>query len=113
METKAAIKAFQRANPPLADDGDVGPLTMEALDVKFGAAPTLPPAASRSARWDADSPAYTCVRSILCPWSPHTINVLHTRITLKSFDRHHLTDEKWDGANWIPSPFDGGGYNPW
>lgn len=110
-ETKAAVKAFQRANPPLADDGQVGPLTMSALDARFGSAPALPAPAARSAQWDADSPAYTCVRSILCPWSPHTIDVLRTRITLKSFDSISWADEAWDGAGWVPAPFPGGGYN--
>ncbi len=110
-ETKAAVRAFQRANPPLAADGEVGPLTMAALDARFGVGPALPPAALRSGPWDADRPAYTCVRSILCPWSPHTVNVLRTRITLKSFDSISWADEMWDGTNWVPAPFPGGGYN--
>lgn len=110
-ETKAAVKAFQRDHPPLADDGEVGPLTMAALDARFGVTPALPPAAARSNRWDADSPAYTCVHSILCPWSPHTIDVLRTRITLKSFDSISWADEMWDGSSWVPAPFPGGGYN--
>jgi hypothetical protein len=110
-ETKTAVKAFQRANPPLADDGQVGDLTMAALDARFAGTPTLPAAASRTAPWDADSPAYTCVRSLLCPWSPHTVEVLRTRITLKSFDSMGWADERWNGAGWDPAPFPGGGYN--
>lgn len=105
-ETKAAVKAFQRANPPLVDDGIVGDKTMKALDTRFGGAPALPPAAARSAPWTVP-----CVRSVLCPWSPHTIDVLHSRITLKSFDSISWADEKWDGTAWVPAPFLGGGYN--
>lgn len=104
-ETKAALKAFQRANPPLVDDGQVGPLTMAALDARF-AAPVLPSSAARAAPWTV-----ACVRSILCPWSPHTVDVLRTRITLKSFDNISWADESWDGAAWVPAPFPGGGYN--
>lgn len=104
-ETRAAVKAFQRANPPLVDDGKVGKNTMTALNARFGAL-TLPSAADRSATW---TPA--CVRSILCPWSPRTIDVLRTRILLKSFDRISWADESWNGASWVPAPFPGGGYN--
>lgn len=109
-KTKAAVMAFQGDHPPLAVDGVVGPRTMAALDARFGAT-TLPPVATRSSPWDADSPAYTCVRSILCPWSPHTIEVLRTRITLKSFDSISWADEEWDGASWVSAPFPGGGYS--
>ena len=103
--TKKAVKAYQRANPPLQVDGIVGPKTMEALDTRFGGAPVLPSPAVLSAAW---TPA--CVRSVLCPWSPHTIDVLRGRITLKSFDSISWADEEWNGANWIPAPFPGGGY---
>ncbi|MBW4528044.1 MAG: DUF4157 domain-containing protein [Phormidium tanganyikae FI6-MK23] len=104
-ETKAAVKTFQRRNPPLVDDGEVGPLTMAVLDARFPT-PTLPPAADLAAPWSK-----ACIRSVLCPWSPHTINVLRTRITLKSFDNIFWTDERWDGAAWVPDIFPGGGYN--
>ncbi len=104
-ETKKAVEAFQRANPPLNDDGEVGHLTMTELDARF-AAPVLPAPAARSAPWTE-----ACVRSILCPWSPHTVDVLRARITLKSFDNISWADEEWDGAAWIPAPFPGGGYN--
>jgi len=104
-ETKAAVMAYQRANPPLAIDGKVGKNTMAALDTRFGV-PTLPTSSVRSARWTG-----ACVRSVLCPWSPHTINVLSTRITLKSFDSISWADEKWNGSAWVPAPFPGGGYN--
>ncbi|KAF5435365.1 Peptidoglycan-binding (PGRP) domain of peptidoglycan hydrolases-containing protein [Candidatus Methanophagaceae archaeon] len=105
-ETKAAVVAFQRANPPLAGDGKVGELTMAALDARFSGAPVLPAPVVLSAPWTD-----TCVRSVLCPWSPHTIDVLRTRITLKSYDSLSWADEEWDGAAWIPAPFPGGGYN--
>lgn len=104
-ETEAAVKAFQRANPPLADDGEVGDLTMAALDARFGAV-ALPVPAVLSAPWTQG-----CVRSVLCPWSPHTIDVLRTRITLKSFDSISWADERWDGAAWVLDPFPGAGYN--
>ena len=104
-ETETAVKAFQRAHPPLAEDGKVGKKTMVALDAKFGA-PVLPPVAARSALWTE-----SCVRSVLCPWSPHTVDVLKTRITLKSFNDISWADEEWDGAAWVPAPFPGGGYN--
>lgn len=104
-ETEAAVKAFQRDHPPLVDDGEVGEKTMAALDARFGV-PVLPAPAARSAPWTE-----SCVRSVLCPWSPHTIDVLRTRITLKSFDSISWADEEWDGAAWIPAPFPGGGYN--
>jgi hypothetical protein len=45
------------------------------------------------------------------PWSKHTIEVLRTRITLKSFDSISWADEEWDGGAWVPAPFPGGGYN--
>lgn len=104
-ETEAAVKVFQRRNPPLADDGKVGDETMAALDAAFPSF-TLPTAAERAADW---SPA--CVERIICPWSRHTIDVLRTRITLKSFDSISWDDEEWDGSAWIPAPFPGGGYN--
>lgn len=104
-ETKIAVKAFQKDHPPLVDDGEVGPLTMAALDARFGT-PVLPAAAALAAPWTE-----ACVRSVLCPWSPHTIDVLRTRITLKSFDDISWADERWDGAGWVLDPFPGGGYN--
>jgi len=105
-ETRTAVMAFQTANPPLTVDGKVGPATMAALDARFGSAPSLPAAATLSAPWTE-----ACVLDVLCPWSPHTIDVLRTRITLKSFDSISWADEEWDGASWIPAPFPGGGYN--
>lgn len=104
-ETVDAVKAFQRANPPLVEDGKVGKHTMTALDAKFPAF-TLPTAVERAAAW---SPG--CVERIVCPWSRHTVDVLRTRITLKSFDSISWADEQWNGAAWIPAPFPGGGYN--
>ena len=104
-ETKAAVRAFQAANAPLAVDGKVGQDTMTALDAKFPAF-ALPAPAVRSAPWSVP-----CVRSVLCPWSPHTIELLRTSITLKSFDSITFADEAWDGAAWVPAPFPGGGYN--
>ena len=105
-ETKTAVKAFQRANPPLAEDGEVGDETMEKLDARFATAPAIPAPAVRSAPW-----TIPCVRSILCPWSPHTVDILKTRINLKSFDSVVYADEKWDGTAWIPNPWVAGGYN--
>lgn len=106
-ETRAAVRAFQRANPPLAPDGVVGPKTMEALDQRFGGAPPIPAEAQRGVSpW---TPAV--VRDILKPWSPHTVEVLRTRITLKSFDSISWADEVWDGSNWVVETFPGGGYN--
>jgi hypothetical protein len=104
-ETKAAVKAFQAANPPLVDDGKVGKHTMAALDARF-AAFALPSAAVRSAPWTPNG-----VKPILGPWSPHTLEMLRTRITLKSFDSISWADEEWDGSSWTPAPFPGGGYN--
>lgn len=105
-ETKAAVKKFQRANPPLVDDGEVGELTMAVLNSRFASAPALPSAAVLSGPWN---PA--CVCSVLCPWSPHTVDVLKSRITVKSFDSISWADEAWDGAAWIAAPFPGGGYH--
>ncbi len=34
-ETRDVVKAFQRSTPRLSDDGEVGPLTMRALDARF------------------------------------------------------------------------------
>jgi hypothetical protein len=104
-ETKAAVKKFQQDHTPLADDGEVGKDTMAALDARF-AAVALPAPAIRNAPW-----TQPCVNSILCPWSPHTVEVLKTRIVLKSFDSISWADEEWDGAAWVPAPFLGGGYN--
>lgn len=78
---------------------------MAALDARFGT-PTLPAATARSAPW-----TIPCVRDILCPWSPHTVDVLRTRIVLKSFDSISWADEEWNGTGWTPAPFPGGGYN--
>lgn len=104
-ETKAAVVAFQAAHPPLAQDGRVGPATMSALDATFGV-PVLPAAPALSAPW---TPA--CVKSVLCGFSPHTVDVLRNRITLKSFDSIFWADEEWDGASWTPAPFPGAGFN--
>ena len=106
-ETKAAVEAFQKANAGTSADGTgvVGRKTMEALNSRF-AAFSLPSGKARTAGW---TPA--CVLSIICPWSPHTIDVLRTRITLKSFDKISWADEKWNGSAWTPAPFPGGGYN--
>lgn len=105
-ETHAAVVAFQEANPPLDPDGKVGRFTMGALEARFAGAAPLPPQADRSAPWTEP-----CVQQVLCPWSPHTVDVLRTRITLKSFDRIYWADEAWNGAAWVPAPFEGGGYN--
>jgi hypothetical protein len=105
VETQSAVTAFQAAHPPLVPDGRVGAKTMAALDALFGALP-LPLAAVLSAPW---TPA--CVRSVLCGWSPHTVEVLRTRVTLKSFDTISWADEEWNGALWVAAPFPGGGYN--
>jgi hypothetical protein len=103
-ETKTAVQQFQRDNPPLTDDGRVGKDTMAALDAKFGS-PALPAPAALSAPWTAG-----CVRSVICPRSPHTIDVLRTRVTLKSFDSISWLDEEWNGVAWTPAPFLGAGY---
>jgi hypothetical protein len=103
-ETKAAVKAFQLANPPLVDSGKVDKATMVALDARF-AAPVLPAKGALSGPWNS-----ACVLSILCPWSPHTVEVLNTSITLKSFDDIYWEDEMWNGASWEISKFPGGGY---
>jgi hypothetical protein len=103
-ETKLAVEAFQRANPPLADDGAVGENTMAALDARFGS-PSLPPAADLSAPWTS-----ACVLSVLCPWSPHTVDVLKG-ITLKSYDSITYADEEWDGSAWVAAPFIAGGFH--
>lgn len=105
-KTEEAVKAFQRDNPPLVDDGEVGDETMAALSARFGARPALPPSATLAAPWTS-----ACVLSVLCPWSPHTVDVLRTRITLKSFDSISWADEVWNGSSWVSSPFPGAGYN--
>lgn len=105
-ETQAAVEAFQRPNPPLAVDGKVGGDTMAALNARFSAF-ALPAAADRLAAWTGG-----CVRSILCPWSPHTIDVIRIRITLKSFDGISWADEEWDGSAWVSAPFAGAGSTP-
>jgi peptidoglycan hydrolase-like protein with peptidoglycan-binding domain len=104
-ETSTAVEAYQNAHPPLTVDGKVGFGTMGSLDARFPM-PALPGAADMSAGW-----SIPVVRSIIRPWSPHTIDVLATRITLKSFDTIFWTDEMWDGASWVPTVFPGGGYN--
>lgn len=105
-ETKAALKDFQRKQkPPLVDDGVVGPITMTALDKRFPAV-KLPAKSVLHGKWTP-----SCVQSVLCPWSPHTIDVLKNLITLKSYDKISWADEKWDGTAWVPAPFPGGGYN--
>jgi peptidoglycan hydrolase-like protein with peptidoglycan-binding domain len=104
-ETTAAVKDYQGKHPPLTADGKVGFGTMGALDAQFPN-PALPGAADMGAAW-----TIPVVRSIVRPWSPHTIDVLATRITLKSFDSIGWVDERWDGAAWVSAPFPGGGYN--
>lgn len=103
-ETRTAVAAFQTARAPLVPDGRVGSKTIDALDTAFGM-PVLPAAAVRSAPW-----TQACVNSVLCEASPHTVQVLKTRITLKSFDDISWADEEWDGASWVAAPFPGGGY---
>jgi hypothetical protein len=51
------------------------------------------------------------VKAILEPWSPHTIDVLKTKIKLSSFDRIYWTDQEWNGKSWEDKIFEGGGYN--
>ena len=105
-ETETAVKAFQAGQGiKAAVPGQVEAKTMEALDKRF-AAVALPAAAVRSATWNQP-----CVRKILCPWSPHTVEVLKARITLKSFDSISWDDEEWDGKAWKITKFPGGGFN--
>jgi hypothetical protein len=103
-EAKAAVKKFQSKNS-LTETGAVDAATMEALDKRFSSV-TLPSAATLGGTWTA-----ACVRSLLCPWSPHTIDVLRRRIALKSFDSISWADEEWDGSAWKAAPFPGAGYN--
>ncbi len=103
-ETARAVRAFQRANPPLAVTGDVDKETMEALEARFPSVSI--PAGTLSAPW-----TQACVNTILCPWSPHTIRTLRSRITVKSFDSIAWDDQEWDGASWVLSPMPGDGYN--
>ena len=103
-ETEKAVKAFQKSKG-MSDTGVVDAKTMEELDKRFPT-PTLPSAADRAATWTS-----ACVLKILCPWSPHSVEVMRTKITLKSFDNISWADEEWDGAAWKPAPFPGGGYN--
>ncbi len=94
-ETTAAVKDWQNGHPPLDDDGKVGFGTMGSLDARFPT-PALPGSAAMGANW-----TIPVVRSIVRPWSPHTIDVLATRITLKSFDSIGWVDEMWDGVAWV------------
>jgi Putative peptidoglycan binding domain len=104
-ETTAAVENYQTAHPPLTVDGKVGFGTMGKLDAQFPN-PALPGAAEMAAAW-----TIPMVRNIVRPWSPRTIDVLATRITLKSFDSITFADERWDGAAWVPAPFIAGGFN--
>jgi hypothetical protein len=101
LETYEAVRQFQ-ISQGLSADGKVGPLTMAALDARFSPV-TLPTKLSDPWTWP-------CVRDILCPWSPHTVDVLSS-YTVKSFDSIFWDDEKWDGASWVIDPFPGGGYH--
>jgi hypothetical protein len=104
-ETTAAVEDFQNANhPPLEVDGKVGFKTIGLLDGLFPA-PSVTPA-TLAAAWTVKG-----VRSIIKPWSPRTIKVLATRITLRSFDSISFADEEWNGASWVPAPFPGAGFN--
>lgn len=105
QETEDAVKAYQRANSPLREDGIVGFRTIGSLDARFGT-PTLPAPADLGGPWTE-----ACVQNVLCPWSPHTINVMRDRIRLKSFDRVFWEDEAWNGTDWEIRIFEGGGYN--
>ncbi|MGB7538367.1 MAG: DUF4157 domain-containing protein [Anaerolineales bacterium] len=95
-ETKAAVMKFQKDNQ-LQADGWIGKNTMTALDKRFAAFPSLPAPAIRSAPWTVK-----CVKSILCPRSPHTLKVLKDRITLQSYVHLIDTEEQWNGSAWIP-----------
>ena len=104
--TETAVKAFQtKQGIKVATPGVVDAQTMAELDKRFPSV-ALPTAITRGATW-----TQPCVNSILCPWSPHTINVLKTKITLKSFDSISWADEEWDGAAWKVVTFPGGGFN--
>lgn len=100
-ETDQAVRQYQRSQG-LSPDGKVGPLTMTKLDQRF---PAVKLPKNLKAKW-----TWPCVRDLLCPWSPHTVNVLQT-YTVKSFDNIFWDDEKWDGKAWVVDPFPGGGYH--
>ena len=105
-ETEKAVTAFQtKQGIKAATAGQVDAATIEALDKRFPAV-ALPAAAALGATW-----TQACVRSILCPWSPHTVEVLKTKVTVKSFDSISWDDEEWDGKAWKVVKFPGGGYN--
>jgi hypothetical protein len=106
-ETKKAVIAFQKDKFTAKKDHDgiVGPKTMGMLDARFGK-PKLPKKKRRDGPWDE-----TCVLEMLCPWSPHTVDVIRDRITLKSFDRIYWKDERWNGKDWVEDIFEGGGYH--
>ena len=103
-ETTVAVEDYQTAHPPLTVDGKVGFDTVGSLDVLFPTPALL--AADLSAGW-----TIRAVRGIIRPWSPRTIDVLVSRITLKSFDTIEWVDEEWDGTAWVSAPFPGGGYH--
>jgi peptidoglycan hydrolase-like protein with peptidoglycan-binding domain len=102
-ETTTALSSFQSDNG-LSQTGTVNAETIAALDSRFGSLNLTPD--QLSGDWTPSG-----VKLILEPWSPHTIDLLKTRINLTSFDRIYWTDEQWDGSAWSPVIFEGGGYN--
>jgi hypothetical protein len=103
QETANALLAYQKANSIRPADATINAATMDALDRRF---PTVALPATSTSQWTS-----TCVLQMLCPWTPHTVDLLRTRVALKSFDDIHWDDETWDGSKWTVTPFRGGGYN--
>jgi Domain of unknown function (DUF4157)/Putative peptidoglycan binding domain len=93
-ETAGAVKAFQLKNEHLPVTSKVDKGTMTALDAAFGPV-TLPDKTARSGQW-----TQPCVLSILCPWSPHTIDVLN-KVGVELVDSISSLEERWDGTSWI------------
>jgi hypothetical protein len=102
VETRNAVKEFQRAHPPLNDDGRVGFQTMAALDAAFPAF-TLP--STKSDPW-----TMPCVLQILCPWNKHLVESVLPTFSIVTFDSREFPVERWDGASWTTDTFTSGGF---
>ncbi len=100
-ETKNAVKAFQN-DKGLKEDGRVGFRTIKALDNKF---PTVKLPPNRTGTWNM-----ACILQILCPWNKNLVENILPTFTINTFDSRTYPTETWDGANWVTSIFDAGGY---
>lgn len=101
--TRTAVRAFQ-VDRGLADDGRVGTLTIEALDLAF---PAFALPLNRTAPW-----TMACVLDILCPWNRHLVENVLPSFSIVTFDSRSFPIERWNAGSghWVSDTFHSGGF---